>query len=105
MTTPVPMPLTLGFCDSSGVKGQRLGEAAFFSLEMLTTLGCTFWTASTHGERREAAHDAGVGQAATSAAPTSTPLQSPFRRSPGSGTAVSPLARSRPPAAVASDQL
>jgi hypothetical protein len=33
------MPLTRGRIDSSGVNGQRLLEAAFFSLEMLTTQG------------------------------------------------------------------
>jgi hypothetical protein len=37
--TPVPIPLTRGRWLSSGENGQRLVEAAFFSLEMLTTLG------------------------------------------------------------------
>jgi hypothetical protein len=33
------MPLTRGRCDSSFVNGHRALEPAFFSLEMLTTLG------------------------------------------------------------------
>ena len=49
------MPLTLGRAFSSAEKGQRLEEAAFFSLEILTTQGMTFCTASTTGVRRERA--------------------------------------------------
>jgi hypothetical protein len=49
------MPLTRGRWLSSGENGQRLVEAAFFSLEMLTTHGCAFWIASTVADRRELA--------------------------------------------------
>ena len=47
------MPLTRGTWFSSAEKGQRLCDAAFFSLEMLTTARCTFSTASTTAVRRE----------------------------------------------------
>jgi hypothetical protein len=46
------MPLIRGRWFSSTENGQRLGEAARFSLEMLTTLGWTLRTASTTGVRR-----------------------------------------------------
>ena len=45
--------MTLGRWFSSGENGHRLCEAAFFSLEMLTTLRWTFSTASTTADRRE----------------------------------------------------
>ena len=47
------MPLTRGTWFSSAENGQRLCDAAFFSLEMLTTHRCTFSTASTTAVRRE----------------------------------------------------
>jgi hypothetical protein len=54
MMTPVPMPLTRGCWLSSGLNGHRLEEAERFSLEMLTTVAWTFWTACTTGVRRSA---------------------------------------------------
>ena len=49
------MPLTRGTWFSSAENGQRLCDAAFFSLEMLTTVRCTLSTASTTAVRRVAA--------------------------------------------------
>ena len=53
MITPVPIPLTRGRWLSSLENGQRLVEAAFFSLEMLTTLGWALRTASVTGVSRD----------------------------------------------------
>ena len=52
--TPLPIPLTRGRWFSSAENGHRLFEAAFFSLEMFTTHGWLFSTASTIAVRREA---------------------------------------------------
>jgi hypothetical protein len=54
MITPVPIPLTRGRWFSSGENGQRLVDAAFFSLEILTTLGAALATASVVALRRRA---------------------------------------------------
>src|SRR5437763_1358910 len=84
------MPLTRGRWLSSAENGHRLVEAAFFSLEMLTTVGWTLWTASTTGVRREAA---GTGRGASHpriARPTIAGVRSRPRprRTTGCGTAV-----------------
>ena len=68
--TPLPMPLTRGRWFSSAENGQRLWDAAFFSLEMFTTQRCTFSTASTTAVRREsdaATVPAGIAATATTA--------------------------------------
>jgi hypothetical protein len=80
------------------VNGQRLFEADFFSLVMLTTLGWTFRTASTTGVRRAltAASRGGVESDARPdermAIPISAivPTRPHPRRFKGSGTAVVP---------------
>ena len=53
--TPLPIPLIRGRWFSSAENGHRLFDAAFFSLEMFTTHGCVFSTASTIAVRRAAA--------------------------------------------------
>jgi hypothetical protein len=80
------------------VKGQRLVDAAFFSLVMLTTLGCAFSTATAIGVRRllslaRAGRQLGpLTSTSASASPGNTTLQQ-GPRSPcvtGNGTVVIP---------------
>src|SRR5437868_3084976 len=78
--TPVPIPLTRGRWLSSGENGQRLVEAAFFSLEMLTTQGWTFCTASTTGPRRDPARQRVGADHADAARSHSARVKTPFRR-------------------------
>ena len=88
----MPMPLTRGRAFSSAENGQRLEDAAFFSLEMLTTQGCTFRTASATSVFREAAKHADGPDDQQAAATTSARVQLPSRRFQGNGTLVAPLA-------------
>jgi hypothetical protein len=93
--TPVPMPLTLARWLSSLENGQRLVEADFFSLEMLTTLGWAFRTASETGVLREATSAVAPGIGPISVAPKRAAMsQSRSCRILGSGTLEPPKAES-----------
>ena len=91
MITPEPIPLTLGRWLSSLENGHRLVEAAFFSLEMFTTLGIARATASVSGFRREARSAiAGPEPATITVAASTIPSRSPLRRIMGNGTMEPP---------------
>ena len=103
--TPLPMPLIRGRWFSSAEKGHRLFDAAFFSLEILTTHDCALSTASTMAERLPVVTV--PGPAATGADPNETaatlrlrlsanvPRNPSLRRNKGIGTAVVPTALDR----------
>jgi hypothetical protein len=95
MMTPVPIPLIRGRWLSSAEKGQRAEEAAFFSLEMLTTLGWARCTAATTGDLRALAASAGRGADqpahAIPANSIATPRRPHVRRVSGSRTVLVPI--------------
>src|SRR5207248_11750163 len=72
------MPLIRGLWFSSAENGQRLGDAAFLSLVMLTTLGWTFCTASTTGVLRNDPARQGAGPA--NPPPTATTSHATIQR-------------------------
>ena len=96
--TPLPIPLIRGRAFSSAENGQRLLEAAFFSLEMFTTHAWVFSTASTITVRRVAPAEPALTTPGAASHRTAITLRANVPRNPslhrnkGIGTARVPTA-------------